>query len=470
MGVSPLAGQPRIEHEDVNCLSPERFTELVASIQPPEQVRSAKLYFRSAFYPEFYFVEMTASPAGFQAVLPLPTKDTTRVVYYIEAVDVSFQTARSQDYEVTIESGCRPGPGGLFFPGSDPGIVIGATRAGAVALPAGFQATGVGGFITAAGGAAAAGGGIGTGLAIGAAAGAAAGVGVIVATGGEDSGTNGPGGSVPPGGVTTTANAEGGGTTSSTTTAPAGSGSTTTSPSGPGPSSTTTVPPAPTPPTTTAPVTLNACFRWEALGNCMVRFESCSTPTSEIQRYEWRMLGPPVPEPPASESFTFDFNADPRCRDQMEFNRPVRLTVYDAAGASDSTQENVRIVSGSTYRATVAQSARLRFETFLAAPAPGAAVRGQIQVDEGPLIPLVNGQHVPLEARPSRGSVTVTASLLTPAPAGSYWELDFTASDGVVPGSLRVEQGDVASASDRRVVLRLSGEPGEVIRLRLQIH
>jgi hypothetical protein len=475
---APLGAQPSVEPSDVRCISREAFTELAAAIEPPGSIRSAKLYFRSAVFSDFYFVDMKldSGSGSFRAVLPLPTAETDRVVYYVEAVDVSFQTARSRDFQVTVSNGCRPGPGGLLFSGRDPGIVVGALRAGAPALPAGFQATGIAGFVSAAGSVAGAGGGIGLPVILGAAAGAATGVGVLVAAGSESGSTStgASGGPLTPGGPT------GGGSSVSTTTAPTSS---TGGPSSPSSTTTTTITGSPSPPSTTStsssPSTtssvapaVTACFTSSPLGGCKVDFASCSTPESAITRYEWRMLGPPpVPEPPQVPRFTFAFDADPRCAGTNDFNRPVRLTVYDADGGSAAVQENVLVRPGprASVRPEPSSVTRLSFESELVATPADGSVRGRVLVEGSPLALTDNGSPLLYEIGVGEREISVEASLLTPAPAGSLWVMDFSATDRVIPGSLRVERGTVSSVTERRIAFRLSGLAGETMRFRLEL-
>jgi hypothetical protein len=466
-----LTAQPEIEHEDAGCMSRGEFTQFTASILPPSSIRTVKLYFRSSFYPEFYFVPMIANEAGaFEAVMPMPSDETTKVVYYFEAVDLSFQTSRSAELEVSVsdEASCRRGPGAAVFPGGNPAIVVGAVQTSAPAIPVGFQATGITGFLSAGGAVASTGGGIGVAVAVGAAAGAAAGVGVLVSNGSAVS--------------TTTATTQGGGNTTSTssastsTTTTIGGGSTTTS-SGPSTSSisstTTSAEGGSTttssgPSTSSIPASLTACFTWQALGNCRVFFDSCSTPASSVARYEWRMLGPPVPEPPQVESFTFSFEADPRCRGTMIFNHPVRLTVYDEFGGSDSDQQNVSVRSAATSRTDDGSSAILSFRSHLATLPPIESARGQIVVNGMKLPPSSGASPTAHELRVRAGTVQIEAVLLTRVAPGSLWELDFSSSESVIPGSLRPEWGSVASADGRRIVFRLNGDRGDTFRFRLE--
>jgi hypothetical protein len=121
---------------------------------------------------------------------------------------------------VAEDSECkRRDPVVAWFTGDDPGIVVGATVAGAPQIPPGFQAVGISGFVTAAGVASSAGGGgVGAGtVAVIAAGGAGAAVAVAAAGGGSSSTTTTAGAASPPGSTTTTSAAG-----STTTTASVG--------------------------------------------------------------------------------------------------------------------------------------------------------------------------------------------------------------------------------------------------------
>ena len=229
---------PVIGHQADDCWPEDQFPELAAKIQPGEEILKAKVYFRSDKYPDFYYVEMAAKPSAedFLAILPKPGPETERVIYYLEAIDSTFNGARTEEYDPEVEDPCkRRDP--AAYTGTDPGIVVGATKAGAAAVPPGFQAAGIVGFITAAGVGTAAGSGLGIGTAVAVAGVAAGAAGAVVVAGGEATTT------IPPtaGPPSTTSVLTGGATT--TTVAPATTtttGTTTSTTSVPG--ATTTVP------------------------------------------------------------------------------------------------------------------------------------------------------------------------------------------------------------------------------------
>jgi hypothetical protein len=173
--VESSASGPIIEHSELECLNHDEFPQVDSVIRPGDQVEVSRVYFRSDKYPDFYYVEAAGleTPDEFRAVLPKPSAETERIIYYVEAVDTTFNTAQTEEHdpEVTDDS-CRRDPAG-YYEGT-PEIVVGATTAGATAVPPGFQALGITGFISAAGvttaaaaaaaGGAAAGAGLSTGL------------------------------------------------------------------------------------------------------------------------------------------------------------------------------------------------------------------------------------------------------------------------------------------------------------------
>ena len=121
--------------------------------------------------------------------------ETERIFYYVESLDVEINSMQTPEYDPPIleVAACRE-QGGLWFDGDEPGIIVGATQAGAAAIPPGFSAAGITGFVsslgvlTTVGGAAAATGAAGSAtVVVAVSAGAvAAGTGITVAVTGEE--------------------------------------------------------------------------------------------------------------------------------------------------------------------------------------------------------------------------------------------------------------------------------------------
>lgn len=184
----------QIDHDQLECLQHDQFPLVDSAVRPGPEVAVCRVYFRSDKYPDFYYVEATEipeTPEDFRAILPKPSPETERVIYYVEAVSDEYEIFQTEEADPpVVDDACRRDPGG-YYVGDNPNIVVGATTAGAAAVPPGFQALGITGFISAAGvtsavtaaaaaGGAAAAGSISTGLIVVVSGAAVAGGGTIV--------------------------------------------------------------------------------------------------------------------------------------------------------------------------------------------------------------------------------------------------------------------------------------------------
>jgi hypothetical protein len=144
----------RVEHAGIDCIAHDKYAQFEATIKPGEDVATSRVYFRAEQYPDFYYVEMEGNGDNFMAILPKPSPETERIIYYIEAVDFEFNSAQSDEHapEVTDSESCeRRDPATAYFVGEAPNIVVGSVGSGLPAVPAGFQAAGITGFISATG-------------------------------------------------------------------------------------------------------------------------------------------------------------------------------------------------------------------------------------------------------------------------------------------------------------------------------
>lgn len=198
---APAGDDPTgIEHDEIECLSHEHYPQVDAAIRPGDQVQTSRVYFRSDKYPDFYYVEMAAAHAtidDFRAILPKPGPETERIIYYLESVDTGFDALQTPEFdpEVIETEECARRGTPAWYNGEEASIVLGATQPGAAAIPPGFQAIGITGFVNSLGiltsigggaGGAAAGGAIGTVLVVSGGAAAAATAGIVVATTGAE--------------------------------------------------------------------------------------------------------------------------------------------------------------------------------------------------------------------------------------------------------------------------------------------
>ncbi len=240
-------GDVEIQQEPIECWPIDEFLLVQSSFVPPEDIQTAKFYFRSTAHPDYYYIELTLGQSGGRAIAPKAQPDTVEVTFYTELVTHSFSAFRTEERTVPVASGTeckRRDPEAAFYAGQNPDIAVGATRLGATPLPPGFQADGIARFLSATGITGEAGAGGVSGKTIGIIAGiGGAGAGALALTGGgsSETTTTAIGGitttnvsssstSTAIGGVTsTTTTVAGGGTPTSSTTTTVGGGSTTTS-------------------------------------------------------------------------------------------------------------------------------------------------------------------------------------------------------------------------------------------------
>ena len=101
-----LGVQDEIEivHDPIQCWPVDQFLLLRSSFVPAGDIQTAKFYFRASEQADYYYLELTvgADPGGI-APKALPT--TASVTYYIELVTRSFNSFRSEERVVPVESG-----------------------------------------------------------------------------------------------------------------------------------------------------------------------------------------------------------------------------------------------------------------------------------------------------------------------------------------------------------------------------
>ena len=148
-GYVALLTGPVILEQPLEYMPENRFPQVGAVIQSASTIRTAKLYFRAEQYPDFYYVEMTRDRDRdkFVAVLPMPKSDTKAVLFFIEVMDAAFQSTRTALRRAKVTDNLALAS--FFFPGDEPGIILGATRDGAPRIPPGFESKGVVGGVDA---------------------------------------------------------------------------------------------------------------------------------------------------------------------------------------------------------------------------------------------------------------------------------------------------------------------------------
>jgi hypothetical protein len=192
-----------IQHDAVGCVVAERFPELDARLEPVERLGRARLHFRPEGSRYWYSVAMTREGEIFRAVMPKPRRSLKSFSYYIEATDVDFTAARTQEYAPRVVGAPAECQQTLLAAAASSASVIVEAPVGAPPIPVGFAAAGVTTTVAAAAGTAgatASGGGVSLGLVAGVVGGAAVVAGVAVAAGGgsDSTSTSDGGSSTPP--------------------------------------------------------------------------------------------------------------------------------------------------------------------------------------------------------------------------------------------------------------------------------
>jgi hypothetical protein len=462
MGTGMLAAQtPAIQHVPVPCVAPGEYPVIDAVISPGADIRTAKVYFRAAKYPKFYYLEMGFDGSTFSTALPKPSLETEQIVYYIEAVDVTFNNTVGDEHVAEVRENCQAQQD---LP-EEPELIVGATEAGASGSPPGFQTVGIVGTITSAGVASvlSGGSGIGTAAVVGGVAAAGAG-GVVVAAAiveepqepePEPTASTPPPPEPPP---------------SPTSSAPPSTDSPApppgpTQPPEPSPPDSTEPPespdptPPPPPPAPSAPV--RACFVGSFPGgSCNLKLvSSCST--GPIASYEWVIdASPALGGSTVSTEATVNRNF-PGCAGETV---SVTLTVRDGTGGVDSATDTFQLPVSQRVENHNALPPTAVVSLLRAQGAAGRIVLDDTRVDvTESMIPFRHefaarpGEHhiEAIVARPGRGEVT--------------WEFDFSGADPFVPGSLRAEAGQVLAVTSHRILFRSNGTPGERLRFSFEV-
>lgn len=140
-GTMSVAFQPPVE-----CFIEKQFPQLDSNVAPGDMVARARVYFKSAKSPDFYYVEMKPPvpgvPTKYQARLPKPRKEASPITYYATVVGKDMTETRTAEVKAIVvekkeDCGDKPvaaialsGPAAIFSAG------------GLAVVPAGFAAAG----------------------------------------------------------------------------------------------------------------------------------------------------------------------------------------------------------------------------------------------------------------------------------------------------------------------------------------
>ena len=147
-GLCPAVASPQgpsLDHAPVACVVARKLPVFSARIDPVDRVARARVYFRAAGRPHWYFVDMRPQDGVFKGTLPRPRKGTARIEYYIEALDTAAASARTPEYAPAVVGSaaeCNRATAVAGVTSARSAISVGAPP-GAPLVPAGFEANGI---------------------------------------------------------------------------------------------------------------------------------------------------------------------------------------------------------------------------------------------------------------------------------------------------------------------------------------
>lgn len=139
----------------------------------------------------------------------------------------------------------------------------------------------------------------------------------------------------------------------------------------------------------------------------------------------------------------------------------VTLTVTNEDGRQDRTTQFVVVE-----RRSASIPPELNFTSQLEL-SPGTSA--QIALNEAETVATVAPAPQRHRARARSGENVVEGRLLSEAAEPGQWKFDFRGASRFVPGSLRVDSGEVLTIDGHSVVFRVTGKPGPPIRFRFRL-
>lgn len=464
----------------IECWPIDEFLLARSTFVPPENVRAVKFYFRSTAFPDYYFVDVTLGPDALaaiaagegRAIVPKAHPDTREVTFYVELLTDSFEAFRTEERTVPVASGSeckRRDPAAAYFPDSDPNITVHATRMGAAPLPPGFQADGIGSFVSAAGSSGETGGGL-SGKTIGIIAGAGGAAAIALTQGGGSNSSS----SIIVGATSTSTTP-----VSATTTSAETSSSTTTS-------NPTTSNPTTSNPTTSSPTTTSIGATADmsvgktgsagaAVGqsfNYSVTVDNLGPSNASNVRVQdtWTAglalfvaATPPICTSTSANRVVCDLGSMTSAASPITIRLTLRATQGgmltntatvtlgsptdpNSSNNSQSVMTRIALTDGPpaesdmTYRSSIVVEPR------------SGQVRGQIVVNGGSYQATDNSGDFSYTARVHDGLNRMETRLEVPAGSSGFWRFDFGGSQEFVVGSFLVESGQILSRDGASIV------------------
>ena len=134
-----------ILHDAIGCMIAGQFPLVNARIEPAAGVARARVYFKSAQSPDWFYVEMgPLEGGGFGGKLPRPKLEASPVTYYIQATTTEFGDAQIAEIQSIVVQDAEECEERAIAPIGGPGeVTVFSAATGSAIAPAGFAAGGV---------------------------------------------------------------------------------------------------------------------------------------------------------------------------------------------------------------------------------------------------------------------------------------------------------------------------------------
>ncbi|GMR24435.1 MAG: hypothetical protein BMS9Abin37_2980 [Acidobacteriota bacterium] len=147
----------------------------------------------------------------------------------------------------------------------------------------------------------------------------------------------------------------------------------------------------------------------------------------------------------------------------------TRLTVVGRDGATKTVMKQVNVLRGRTLETTSDLALETSVTTQFVGLDPSVRVAAQVILTGGRSQPVSVGTPSTHRYRGTLGPNAVDGVLMAPLEEPVMWRFDFSQSAHLVPGSLRLVSGTVVSSDGRSIVVRMTGRPGERVRIEYEL-
>ena len=154
---------------------------------------------------------------------------------------------------------------------------------------------------------------------------------------------------------------------------------------------------------------------------------------------------------------------------RAEGKMTTRLTVVGPDGVTETVTKQVNVFGERLPEATIAPALETSLTTQFVGLDRSVRVAAQVILADGRSQPVSVGGPSIFRYRGTRGLNAIDGVVMAPLEEPVMWRFDFSQSSHFVPGSLRLVSGTAVSSDGRSIVVRMSGRPGERVRIEYEL-